>query len=85
MTRGAGGTGDSAARMTRLPAGYPEDYHAGFANIHAEAAKAIIAHRNGVALIRPCFFPSLRTGLKGVAFADACVRSSAGNAASGSG
>lgn len=81
LSRGGAGTGDAAARMTRIPAGHPEGYLEGFANIYAEAARAIIARRDGVALDSAVTFPSLRDGLEGVAFVDACVRSSARNAA----
>lgn len=81
LSRGGASTGDAAARMTRIPAGHPEGYLEGFANIYAEAARAIIARRDGVLLDSAVTFPSLREGLEGVAFVDACVRSSARNAA----
>ncbi len=81
LSRGGAGTGDAAARMTRIPSGHPEGYLEGFANIYAEAARAIIARRDGLALDPAVTFPGLREGLEGVAFVDACVRSSAKNAA----
>ncbi len=81
LSRGGAGTGDAAARVTRIPSGHPEGYLEGFANIYAEAARAIIARRDGAALDSAVTFPSLREGLEGVAFVDACVRSSARNAA----
>ena len=81
LTRGGAGTGDAAARMSRIPAGHPEGYLEGFANIYAEAARAIIARRDGTALDKAVTFPGLKEGLEGVAFVDACVRSSAKNAA----
>lgn len=81
LTRGGSGTGEAAARMSRIPAGHPEGYLEGFANIYAEAARAIIARRDGVALDAAVTFPGLKEGLEGVAFVDACVRSSAKNAA----
>jgi predicted dehydrogenase len=81
LTRGGPGTGEAAARVSRIPAGHPEGYLEGFANIYAEAARAIIARRNGVAVDSAVTFPGLREGLEGVAFVDACVRSSAKNAA----
>jgi hypothetical protein len=67
--------------MTRIPSGHPEGYLEGFANIYAEAARAIIARRDGVALDGAVTFPGLKEGLEGVAFVDACVRSSKKNAA----
>jgi predicted dehydrogenase len=81
LSRGGAGTGDAAARVTRVPAGHPEGYLEGFANIYAEAARAIIARRDGVAVDAAVSFPGLKEGLEGVAFVDACVRSSGKNGA----
>jgi predicted dehydrogenase len=81
LTRGGPGTGDAAARLTRIPSGHPEGYLEGFANIYAEAARAIIARRDGSALDGAVTFPGLKEGLEGVAFVDACVRSSRKNGA----
>lgn len=81
LTRGGPATGDAAARMTRIPSGHPEGYLEGFANIYAEAARAIIARREGQPLDVEVHFPGLKEGLEGVAFVDACVRSSNKNAA----
>ncbi len=81
LTRGGPGSGEAAARMTRIPSGHPEGYLEGFANIYAEAARAIIARREGVALDSAVIFPGLKEGLEGVAFVDACVRSSKRNGA----
>ena len=81
VTRGGAGSGEAAARMTRIPSGHPEGYLEGFANIYAEAARAIIARRDGTALDAAVNFPGLKEGLDGVAFVDACVRSSKRNAA----
>ncbi len=81
LTRGGGGAGPAAARVTRVPPGHPEGYLEGFANIYAEAARAILARRDGTPLDPEVTFPGLREGLEGVAFVDACVRSSARNAA----
>ncbi len=81
LTRGGAGTGDAAGRMTRIPAGHPEGYLEGFANIYAEAARAITARRDCTVLDAAVTFPGLKEGVEGVAFVDACVRSSARNAA----
>lgn len=81
LTRGGAGTGAAAGRMTRIPAGHPEGYLEGFANIYAEAARAIVARRDGSAVDPAVVFPGLKEGLEGVAFVDACVRSSAKNGA----
>jgi predicted dehydrogenase len=81
LTRGGAGSGPEAGRMTRVPPGHPEGYLEGFANIYAEAARAIIARRDGAALDPAVTFPGLKEGLEGVAFVDACVRSSKRNGA----
>ncbi len=81
LTRGGPGSGEAAARLTRIPSGHPEGYLEGFANIYAEAARAIIARRDGTTLDSAVIFPGLKEGLEGVAFVDACVRSSKRNGA----
>jgi len=81
ITRGGAGSGPEAGRVTRIPPGHPEGYLEGFANIYAEAARAIIARRDGSELDPAVIFPGLKEGLDGVAFVDACVRSSRRNAA----
>jgi predicted dehydrogenase len=81
LTRGGPGSGEAAARLTRIPSGHPEGYLEGFANIYAEAARAIIARREGTPLDSAVIFPGLKEGLEGVAFVDACVRSSKRNGA----
>jgi predicted dehydrogenase len=81
LTRGGAGTGGEAARVTRTPGGHPEGYLEGFANIYAEAARAIRARKAGEAIPPDVVFPTVEDGLAGVAFVDACVRSSAKNGA----
>ena len=76
LTRGGAGTGPEAARMSRIPPGHPEGYLEGFANIYAEAAVAIEAHRIGAPIPPEVHFPTVHDGLLGVQFVDACVRSS---------
>ena len=79
ITRGGAGVGSAAARVTRVPAGHPEGYLEAFATIYSEAANAIEAHRNGKKPDSAVIYPSVDDGLKGVAFIDACVRSSQKN------
>ncbi|MES2969358.1 MAG: Gfo/Idh/MocA family oxidoreductase [Pseudomonadota bacterium] len=81
ITRGGAGSGEAAARVSRIPPGHPEGYLEGFANIYAEAARAILARRDGVTVDPSVTFPGLKEGLEGVAFVDACVRSSRRNGA----
>jgi predicted dehydrogenase len=77
LTRNGAGTGPEAARVSRIPSGHPEGYLEGFANIYAEAARAIRARQAGEAPPKDVVFPSVADGVAGVAFVDACVRSSA--------
>ena len=58
-----------------------EGYLEGFANIYAEAARAIRAQAAGEPIPGDVVFPTVQDGLKGVAFVDACVRSSKRDAA----
>lgn len=81
ITRGGAGSGPEAARVTRVPPGHPEGYLEGFANIYAEAARAIRAAQGGQAPDSGVVYPTLADGVAGVAFVDACVRSSRRNAA----
>ncbi|WP_225029635.1 Gfo/Idh/MocA family protein [Xinfangfangia pollutisoli] len=81
ITRNGAGAGPEAGRVSRVPPGHPEGYLEGFANIYAEAARAILAARDGKAPDAAVLFPGLKEGVEGVAFVDACVRSSSRNGA----
>ena len=81
ITRGGAGSGAAAGRVSRIPPGHPEGYLEGFATIYAEAARAIRAAQAGVSAPADVVFPSVQDGLAGVAFVDACVRSSGRNGA----
>ncbi len=82
ITRGGAGAGPAAARVSRIPAGHPEGYLEGFANIYAEAARAIRAmRRKGGKMPKDVIFPTVEDGVEGVAFVEACVKSSRKNGA----
>ena len=81
ITRNGAGAGGAAERMSRIPPGHPEGYLEGFANIYSEAAAAIRAAAGGGSAGAEVNYPTVQDGLKGVAFVDACVRSSNRNAA----
>jgi predicted dehydrogenase len=76
ITRMGAGAGPLAARTSRVPPGHPEGYLEGFANIYAEAARAIRAHQAGKRPDRAVVYPTLSDGLEGMAFIEACLRSS---------
>ncbi len=81
ITRGGAGAGPAAARVSRIPSGHPEGYLEGFATIYAEAARAIRAARRGKAPAKDVIFPTAADGVEGVAFVEACVKSSKKNGA----
>lgn len=79
ITRGGNAAGNAANRLTRTPGGHPEGYLEGFANIYAEAARAIKAKRSGADVPSDVIYPTVYDGLLGMSFIDACVRSSSRN------
>ena len=80
ITRGGAGSGPAAARVTRIPSGHPEGYLEGFANVYNEVAKAIIAARTGKKPDKDVAYPGIKDGVEGMAFIEACVKSSKANA-----
>lgn len=81
LTRANAGAGNAANRVSRIPPGHPEGYLEGFATIYSEAAAAIRAHDAGAEPDPDVSYPNVHDGVLGVAFVDACVRSSARNSA----
>jgi predicted dehydrogenase len=81
ITRGGAGSGAAAGRVTRVPPGHPEGYLEGFANLYSEAAAAIVAARSRRKPDRNVIFPTVNDGVKGMAFLEACIRSSGRNGA----
>jgi predicted dehydrogenase len=79
ITRGGAGANAAAARVTRVPPGHPEGYLEGFANIYTEVAQAIKAKRAGKKPDKDVQFPGIEDGVAGMAFIEACVKSSAKN------
>lgn len=81
LTRANAGSGAAAGRVSRIPPGHPEGYLEAFATIYTEAAHAIRAAQAGAARPAEVIYPDVMDGLAGVAFVDACVRSSGRNGA----
>jgi predicted dehydrogenase len=79
ITRGGAGSGPAAGRVTRVPPGHPEGYLEGFANIYTEVARAIKAARAGKKPAKEVTFPGIADGVQGMAFIEACVKSSKAN------
>ena len=74
--RGGPGSGEAAARVTRVPPGHPEGYLECFATIYSEVAQAIKAARAGEKPPKGVHFPTIEDGVKGMAFIEAAVKSS---------
>ncbi len=76
------GTLPLSARASRIVAGHPEGFHEGFATIYSDAAEAIAARRAG-APVDPLalHFPDATDGVRGVAFVEAAITSSANDGA----
>src|SRR6185369_8764079 len=78
LARGTGAANASAARVSRIPAGHPEGYLEGFATLYSEIAQAIrAARKGGPKADKAAHFPGIEDGIKGVAFIETVVASSA--------
>lgn len=80
VTRGGAGANSAAAKRTRLPAGHPEGYIEGFANLYSDIADLIIGREAGGAATAE-EIPGIAAGLSGMRFIAACVASSEANGA----
>ena len=75
FTRGGPGLGDAASAATRIPAGHPEGFIEGFANLYRDFADMITAHRKSKTV--DSLLPGVDDGLKGVRFVEKAVASNA--------
>ena len=75
LTRGGPAVGEMAARATRIPAGHPEGFLEGFANLYQDIADMIEASRTGKSLTT--LVPDVTDGVKGVKFVEKAVSSNA--------
>jgi len=77
IVRGGPGTTAAAARVSRMPAGHPEGYIEGFANLYRDAATLIRARRAG-GVPDPAVaatVPTVHDGAKSMRFIEAAVAS----------
>ncbi len=82
ITRNGSAANPVATAVSRIPAGHPEGYLEGFGTIYREAADAIRAVQAGTAREEAMgVLPGIAEGMAGMAFINACVQSSANNAA----
>jgi predicted dehydrogenase len=77
LTRGSGELCDAANRMTRIPAGHPEGYLEGFANLYSDIADVI--QNNGKTTTDTEWLPDIESGIAGMLFIDAVLLSSSQN------
>ncbi|KAF1721837.1 oxidoreductase [Pseudoxanthomonas wuyuanensis] len=81
LRRGNGYVGETAQRVTRIPAGHPEGYLEAFANLYREAFRAIAAEVAGKPLPDDLDLPGIDDGVAGMAFIEAAVASARQGAA----
>ena len=77
ITRGGSGSGAAAGHATRIPAGHPEGYLEGFAQLYRDVAEQIQARWQGRAPDPlACTVPTVEDGARGMKFIEAVVESS---------
>ena len=75
LTRGGHGLTEAAVSATRTPAGHPEGFLEGFANLYRDIADMIEANRTGESFTT--LVPDVTDGVKGIRFVEKAVNSSA--------
>lgn len=75
LTRGGPNVGASAAAATRIPAGHPEGFLEGFANLYRDIADQIVARRSSSSADVDSLVPTVGDGLRGLRFVDRAVAS----------
>ncbi|MEM5544827.1 Gfo/Idh/MocA family oxidoreductase [Sulfitobacter sp. AS92] len=82
ITRNGAGASEESQSVSRIPGGHPEGYLEGFATIYNEAADAIRAVQGGATRENAMgVLPGIAAGMDGMRFINACVTSSANDAA----
>lgn len=82
IRRGGAGADAVAGRVTRIPAGHPEGYLEGFANLYSDVAELLSARLEGRDPDRAAtLVPTVQDGVAGVKFIEAVVESSRKNGA----
>ena len=79
LTRGGPQSHPSSLQATRLPPGHPEGYLEGFANLYKDVAAEIRRRQHCQPSEGQRLFPGIEDGISGMAFIEACVRSSSQN------
>lgn len=82
ISRAGYGYNAEAEHLVRTPAGHPEGYLEGFANIYTETAKAIRTARSGSSatdILANSLLPGVKQGVEGLQFINAMIHSSQNN------
>lgn len=80
LLRAGHGVSEIANRISRTPAGHPEGYLEGFANLYRDIADALILHQQGLPIPAELqLIPGIKEGVAGLQFIEAAVRSSKAN------
>lgn len=75
---GMGYLSDAAKKAARVPSGHPEGYLEAFANIYMAFARALNDYKPGKKISAAKYdFPDVEDGVRGMAFVEAMVKSSA--------
>jgi predicted dehydrogenase len=78
LAQGAEWLSEEARRLTRAGLGHPEGFFEAFANLYTEVADALLAKAAGEPYTKPELgFPDASDGVRGVAFVEGAMRSSA--------
>ena len=80
FTRGSGSASEEANNITRIPAGHPEGYLEGFANIYSDVSKKLFANINKQKYdpSNDCY-PTIYDGVEGMKFIETVLESSNNN------
>ncbi|WP_022953918.1 Gfo/Idh/MocA family protein [Leucothrix mucor] len=80
LTRGGHGLCDEALRVTRVPAGHPEGYLEGFANVYSDIADALLHCKAGASPESVMqLIPDIGAGVSGMKFISSVIASSQEN------
>ncbi len=81
LVRGGPGNTSAAMRVSRMPAGHPEGYIEGFANLYRDAVALIRSRRAGLSPDPSALasVPTVHDGARGIRFIEAAVASSRAN------
>lgn len=80
LTRAGHGLSDEANRISRIPAGHPEGYLEGFANVYSDIADALLECKEGAAPESVMkLIPDISAGISGMKFINSVISSSKEN------